>query len=70
MICLRRCPVGAIEGGKNQIHVIDQDKCIKCETCFEACPPRFAAVQKIVSESVPPPIPEEARMIVRAGEEK
>ena len=70
MICLRKCPVGAIEGGKNQIHVIDQEKCIKCETCFEACPPRFAAVKKIVSEPVPPPIPEEARMIVRESAEK
>ncbi len=65
MICLRKCPVGAIEGGKNQIHVIDQDKCIKCNTCYEACPPKFGAVQKIVSEPVPPPIPEEERMIVR-----
>ena len=47
MICARRCPVEAIEGGKNRIHVIDQEKCIKCGTCLEACPPRFGAVQKI-----------------------
>ena len=66
-ICLRKCPVGAITGGKNQIHVIDQEKCIKCGTCFEACPPRFAAVKKIIHEAVPPPIPEDARMIARAG---
>ena len=65
MICLRKCPVEAIEGGKNRIHVIDQEKCIKCETCFDACPTRFAAVQKIVAEPVPPPIPEETRLIVR-----
>lgn len=65
MICARRCPVGAIEGGKNQIHVIDQSKCIKCNTCFESCPPRFGAVQKIVSEPVPEPIPVAERMIVR-----
>ena len=64
-ICLRRCPVEAIAGGKNQIHVIDQEKCIKCGTCFESCPPRFGAVKKIVSEPVPPPISEEARIIVR-----
>jgi F420-non-reducing hydrogenase iron-sulfur subunit len=64
-ICLRRCPVEAIVGGKNQIHVIDQEKCVKCGTCFEVCPPRFEAVKKIISEPVPPPIPEEARMIVR-----
>jgi F420-non-reducing hydrogenase iron-sulfur subunit len=69
-ICARRCPVEAIEGGKNQIHVIDQAKCIKCGTCLEACPPRFEAVKKIVSEPVPPPIPEEKRTIARAGAEK
>jgi len=65
MICHKRCPVEAIEGGKNQIHVIDQDKCIKCGTCFEVCPPRFAAVNQISGEPVPPPIPEEERTIIR-----
>ena len=65
MICLRKCPVEAIEGGKGLIHVIDQDKCIKCNTCFEACPEKFSAVTKIVAEPVPPPLPENARMLVR-----
>jgi len=65
MICFRRCPVEAIAGGKNKIHVIDQDICIKCGTCFEACPPRFGAVDKITGATVPPPIPEEERMINR-----
>jgi F420-non-reducing hydrogenase iron-sulfur subunit len=65
MICLGKCPVAAIIGGKNQIHVIDQEKCIKCGTCLEACPPRFSAVKKIVAEPVPPPLPEEARVIAR-----
>jgi len=69
-ICLRKCPVEAITGGKNQIHVIDQEKCIKCGTCFEACPARFGAVKKLTAqEPVPPPIPEEARTIVREGKE-
>ncbi len=67
MICKRRCPVEAIEGGKNRIHVIDQEQCIKCGTCFEVCPPRFAAVNKIIAEPVPPPLPEEARVIGRRG---
>lgn len=67
MICLRRCPVEAIEGGKKQIHVIDQEKCIKCGTCLEACPPRFGAVQKLTGEPAPPPIPEEERALARGG---
>jgi len=70
MICLRKCPVEAIVGGKNQIHVIDQEKCIKCGTCFEVCPPRFGAVKKISGEPVPPPIPEEARTIIRKSKAK
>ena len=70
MTCLRRCPAEAIVGGKNKIHVIDQDKCIKCGTCFEVCPPRFGSVKKISGEPVPPPIPEERRILVRKGKEK
>jgi len=65
MICQRRCPVEAISGGKNRIHVIDQNICIKCGTCFEVCPPRFGAVNQISGEPVPPPIPEEERTVVR-----
>jgi ferredoxin len=65
MICFRRCPVEAIAGGKGRIHVIDQERCIKCGTCLEACPPRFGAVKTICGEPVPPPVPEEERIIVR-----
>ncbi len=70
MICFRKCPSEAIGGGKNRIHVIDQEKCTKCGTCFEVCPPRFRAVRKISGEPVPPPIPEEARTIVRESKQK
>ena len=70
MICLKKCPAEAIAGGKNRIHVIDQEKCTKCGTCFEVCPPRFGAVEKISGKPVPPPIPEDARTIVRKSKEK
>ena len=70
MICAGRCPVEAIISAKNQIHVIDQEKCIKCGTCFEACPPRFGAVTKISGGPVPPPVPEGERTIVRKSKEK
>ena len=58
MICFRKCPVGAISGGKNQIHVIDQEKCIACSICLQVCPARFGAVRKILADQVPPAIPE------------
>ncbi|MCX5806128.1 MAG: NADH-quinone oxidoreductase subunit NuoF [Proteobacteria bacterium] len=67
MTCLKKCPADAISGGKNLIHIINQDKCTKCGTCFEVCPPKFRAVTKISGVPVPPPIPEEARTIVRGG---
>lgn len=47
MICLRNCPVGAIKGGKKEVHVIDQDKCSRCGVCMNVCPERFSAVECI-----------------------
>jgi len=69
MLCLRKCPAEAIDGGKNKIHIVDQEKCTKCGTCFEVCPSKFDAVTKISGEPVPSPIPEEER-IIRKRKEK
>ena len=50
-LCVKACPAGAISGGirkgkgKDRVKtpaVIDQDKCIKCRACHEAC--KFDAV--------------------------
>lgn len=60
----------AIDGAKNLIHVIDQDTCIKCGTCLDACPSRFGAVTQIAGEPVPPPLSEEERMISRTAKKK
>jgi NADH-quinone oxidoreductase subunit F len=65
LICMRKCPVSAIEGGKNRIHVIDQEKCTNCGTCFDVCPAKFSAVVKLSGVPVPPPIPEGQRAIDR-----
>ena len=65
MICARKCPVDAIDGGKKKIHVIDQDKCTKCGTCIEVCPPRFDAVIKCSGVPIPSSIPEDERSIIR-----
>jgi len=35
--CARVCPTGAITGKVKELHVIDQDKCIKCGACMDAC---------------------------------
>ncbi len=58
------------QAGASWLLLIDQGKCTKCGICFEVCPPRFGAVQKISGEPVPPPIPEEERMIIRKSKEQ
>ncbi len=42
-VCARACPQDAIAGEKKKPHVINQDLCIKCRTCYEKC--RFNAVK-------------------------
>lgn len=65
MICLKKCPVGAIDGGKKIIHVIDQEKCTICGNCFEVCPSKFSAVRKISGEPVPLPITMDERTVIK-----
>lgn len=36
--CKRECPVDCIEGEVKKLHVIDEEKCIKCGNCMEVCP--------------------------------
>lgn len=43
-LCVKVCPTQAISGERRQPHVIDQDKCIKCNSCFDRCP--FGAIVK------------------------
>ncbi|MCP4604887.1 MAG: NADH-quinone oxidoreductase subunit NuoF [Proteobacteria bacterium] len=70
LICLKKCPDEAIDGGKKKIHIIDQNKCTNCGTCLEVCPAKFDAVKKISGEPVPPPISEQERIIVRKSKQK
>ena len=64
MICFKECPVDAIDGEKNKVHVVDQSRCVKCGMCFDVCPPRFSAVKRISGEPVPSP-PLEGERILR-----
>ncbi len=63
LICQKKCPVHAIDGANKTIHVIDQEGCTHCGTCFYACPPRIGAIRRIDIDSVPPPIPREERVL-------
>lgn len=45
--CILVCPTEAIKGLKGEIKVIDQEKCSKCGTCIEVCPPQYHAIIKV-----------------------
>jgi F420-non-reducing hydrogenase iron-sulfur subunit len=55
-------------GGKNQVHVMDQEESINAGPGLKLAP-RFGAVTKIIGGPVPPPTPEEKGTIVRKGKE-
>jgi NADH:ubiquinone oxidoreductase subunit F (NADH-binding)/(2Fe-2S) ferredoxin/NAD-dependent dihydropyrimidine dehydrogenase PreA subunit len=40
--CARVCPTQAATGEKKKVHSIDQEKCIKCGACYDAC--KFDAI--------------------------
>ena len=41
-LCAKRCPQEAITGEKKEPHTLEQDKCIKCGICYDAC--KFDAI--------------------------
>jgi NADH:ubiquinone oxidoreductase subunit F (NADH-binding)/(2Fe-2S) ferredoxin len=54
-ICARDCPAQAVTGGKRMVHLIDQQKCIKCGRCIDLCPPKFSAIVKVSGEKIDVP---------------
>jgi NAD-dependent dihydropyrimidine dehydrogenase PreA subunit len=36
--CLLKCPVDAITGDRNMLHIIDPEVCIDCGACGMVCP--------------------------------
>ena len=50
--CLKECPTGAIQGELKHIHIINQNMCSKCGTCFEVCPPKVSAVAKLTGDEI------------------
>lgn len=45
--CVGSCPVEAIFSNEDRIKVINQEKCVKCNSCLDACPPQYNAVVKL-----------------------
>ncbi len=46
-LCYKSCPVSAIEGEKQETHVIDDEKCIRCGTCVELCLRKADAIERV-----------------------
>ncbi|MDR2546724.1 MAG: NADH-quinone oxidoreductase subunit NuoF [Lachnospiraceae bacterium] len=44
-LCKRKCPTDAITGEVKELHVIHQEKCVKCGICYDIC--KFAAIDKV-----------------------
>ena len=60
--CVLTCPTEAIKGDKGEVKIIDQEKCSKCGTCLEVCPPEYNAVVKLSPvSSLPSPEVSERR---------
>jgi NADH-quinone oxidoreductase subunit F len=53
--CVGTCPTEAIFSNRKGIKVIDQEECVKCGTCIDACPPQYHAIEKISPVSLLPP---------------
>jgi NADH-quinone oxidoreductase subunit F len=45
--CVGSCPTEAIYTRRDRLKAIDQEKCVKCTNCMEACPPQYDAVIKV-----------------------
>ncbi|MFH1087137.1 MAG: NADH-ubiquinone oxidoreductase-F iron-sulfur binding region domain-containing protein, partial [Chloroflexota bacterium] len=45
--CVLTCPTKAVVSDEQNAKVIDQEKCTKCGTCQEVCPPEYNAVVKL-----------------------
>jgi NADH:ubiquinone oxidoreductase subunit F (NADH-binding) len=43
LACKKACPEDAISGELKEVHVLDDNKCIKCGACFEVC--KFDAIK-------------------------
>jgi NADH-quinone oxidoreductase subunit F len=52
--CVLVCPTEAIKGSKGEVKIIDQEKCSKCGTCLEVCPPEYDAVVRLSPVSLLP----------------
>ncbi len=59
-LCKRSCPVTAISGERKEIHVIDQEECVKCGMCVAAC--NFDAIHIFTGE-------EKDRITSKGGDE-
>ena len=45
--CVGSCPTEAIYTRRDRLKAIEQEKCVKCQSCIDACPPQYDAIIKL-----------------------
>lgn len=63
--CIQACPVDAIIGASQQLHIILEKECIGCGLCVEPCP-----VDCIDMVDIPEPLFDKAKAKLRAKARK
>ena len=61
--CMRACPSKAITGEKKQPHLIHQDACVHCRTCWDTC--KFNAIRILPASARTASEEEMERLIVK-----
>ena len=56
--CVGSCPTEAIYTAKHRVKAIDQEKCVKCGACLDACPPQYNAITRYSPAHTVPPAAE------------
>ncbi|MFH1782156.1 MAG: RnfABCDGE type electron transport complex subunit B [Candidatus Omnitrophota bacterium] len=48
--CVRSCPFDAIEMGKDDMPIVDKDKCTACGKCISACPKKIISLEGLLKK--------------------
>lgn len=52
LLCMKNCPTNSISGKTKFIHTINYELCTKCGNCYDVCPDKISAVQKLTGNEI------------------
>ena len=65
-LCIQACPVDAIIGANQQMHVVLEDQCTGCELCLPPCPVDCIDLKPLERE-LPIPLPDYSKPCIHCG---